>query len=323
MNEPELLQLCGALRDEIATEKQLQRLDEILAGDAEARLYYLRFMQVHALLERYPLDTGRLLGADSGSGSGKITAFPRLLTVRVLALAATVMLAAVLAWNWLAPSGAQNPKDHTVATLLLAEDCEWQTDRKGDRPPHEGHRLAIGPLQLRSGSAVLRFDSGAEIVLSGDTRIELLSASHAALHHGDVVIRAEDGAEGFALDTPTRHLVDLGTEFAVHVDPTGATELHVHEGEVAADQSVVAAGQSLRFEKTNRESQPVPNGKKAPRFAEMMKRANPRERRDLMTAYEGFHLDEGGIRARRRRQRQRLGFAVEAAHQGRIWISSR
>ncbi len=87
----------------------------------------------------------------------------------------------------------------SVARLILAEDCEWQPDFA-----HlvEGRSLTAGPLALNSGSAVLRFTGGAELVLSGATRIELLSGNAGRLDQGDVVVRAEDGAEGFVLDTP-------------------------------------------------------------------------------------------------------------------------
>jgi ferric-dicitrate binding protein FerR (iron transport regulator) len=55
MNHPsaELIELCGAVRDEIATPDQLARLEALLTDDAEARRFYRRFTQVSAWLERY------------------------------------------------------------------------------------------------------------------------------------------------------------------------------------------------------------------------------------------------------------------------------
>ena len=178
-----------------------------------------------------------------------------------------------------------------VARLILAEDCEWQPEFAY---LEEGQSLGVGPIALKSGSAVLRFEGGAEIVLSGDTRIELVSGNASRLDHGDVIVRAEDGAEGFILDTPASEFIDLGTEFTVSVGSSGETKMQVHEGEVASDENIITAGHAIVFEnpdsKVGRKTIADPN---APRFQEMLRRANPRERRDLMQVYEGFFVEEG------------------------------
>ncbi len=179
----------------------------------------------------------------------------------------------------------------TVARLLLAEDSQWQQEFT-----HlvEGQNLQAGPLALKSGSAVVRFEGGAELVLTGDTRIELISGNAGRLDHGNVIVRAEDGAEGFILDTPASEFIDLGTEFTVSVGTSGETKMQVLEGEVASDSTVITAGNAIVFDnsdsKVGREIVADPN---APRFDEMLLRANPRERRDLMQAYEGFFVEEG------------------------------
>ena len=179
----------------------------------------------------------------------------------------------------------------SVARLILAEDCEWQPEFAHLK---EGQSLAAGPIALKSGSAVVRFEGGAEVVLSGDTRIDLVSGNEGHLDHGDVIVRAEDGAEGFILNTIASEFVDLGTEFTVKVSPTGETLMEVHEGEVAADSNIIKAGHAIVFENPNskvgRETVANPD---SPRFAEMLRRANPRERRDLMQIYEGFFVEEG------------------------------
>lgn len=191
-------------------------------------------------------------------------------------------------------SGKGSPVDLSpvaVARLILAEDCEWQPEFAHLA---EGQKLSAGPLALKSGSAVVRFDGGAELVLTGHTRIQLISGNAGRLDYGDIVVRAEDGAEGFIIDTPATEFVDLGTEFTVSVHPSGKTKMQVLDGEVSAASNIITAGNAIVFEdptsKVGWETIADPN---TPRFEEMLRRANPRERRDLMTVYEGFFHDEG------------------------------
>lgn len=49
----ELIELCGEVRDAIATPEQIARLETLLANDREARRFYRRFIQISAGLERY------------------------------------------------------------------------------------------------------------------------------------------------------------------------------------------------------------------------------------------------------------------------------
>jgi ferric-dicitrate binding protein FerR (iron transport regulator) len=48
----ELVALCGAVRDETATPEQIERLEELLVDDADARAFYLGFLQIDALVDR-------------------------------------------------------------------------------------------------------------------------------------------------------------------------------------------------------------------------------------------------------------------------------
>ncbi len=199
------------------------------------------------------------------------------------------------------------PEIPLVARLILAEDCEWQPEFVH---LEEGQSLAAGPLALKSGSAVVRFEGGAEVVISGDTRIDLISANASRLDHGDVIVRAEDGAEGFIMDTPASEFIDLGTEFTVSVGSSGETKMQVLEGEVASDSNIITAGHAIVFDnsdsKVGRETKADPD---APRFEEMLRRANPRERRDLMQVYEGFFVEEGT-------------FPLEEMNEGKGWAGA-
>ena len=183
----------------------------------------------------------------------------------------------------------QNGSETEIATLIFAEECEWAQPGGG---LEEGESLSAGNVRLQRGMAVLRFGSGAEMVLNGQVSLELQSVSSARLIGGEVVVRAEDGADGFHVETPRGGITDLGTEFAVRVDAKGETELHVHEGKVALKGEVVQAGNAVKLG-TGKHAQSSPQIRIAPRYRELIERAAPKERRDLMTAYEGFFLPEG------------------------------
>ena len=185
---------------------------------------------------------------------------------------------------------AITPSGRPVATLLLAENCVWNSGS----PFEEGQRLPAQTLDLKSGAAVVRFDGGAELVMTGEASLALRSAGQAELRHGSVVVRATGGAAGFQLTTPASPLVDLGTEFAVRVDRSGATEVHVLEGEVQYlkqdSPSVLRAGKAIQFDVAKQVKDVAVN---SPRFEEIIRRVNPKPQPHRMLAYEGFHYEPG------------------------------
>lgn len=188
-----------------------------------------------------------------------------------------------------------------VATLLWAENARWNSRVA---PMREGERIGTGRIELESGSAVVQFDSGAIAVLSGPAAMQLKSRGSARLHHGQVTVRAPEGAAGFTLHTPASDVTDLGTEFAVKVEATGATEVHVIEGEVeyrrpAAGLRVaklLTGGHAVRFDA------PAGGDERSVELAafsvdelvsQMQKGASPGK----LLAYEGFDYMTGSLAA--------------------------
>ena len=135
------------------------------------------------------------------------------------------MLALMLMW-WNAPALVLPARP--VAVLVLADRCSW--DGTVLVP---GQRLMNGMLRLHSGTALVRFDGGAEVLLSGAVTVTLESAGSATVQVGTITVRADEAAAGFIVRTPVTEVTDLGTEFALSVDRSGATDLQVIEGEVA------------------------------------------------------------------------------------------
>ncbi len=213
----------------------------------------------------------------------------------------------LVAWNYWVPefgdrTGAEinraeipvfNKPQVWVATLLLEDDCVWTSDSE----VAEGQRLPAQALKLESGFAIIRFDGGAELVLKGRTSLVLKTAGSAELKYGDVVIRAEGEADGFELATPMSPLIDLGTEFAVRVDESGATEVHVLEGEVeyrkGSAPDVLKAGRAIRFDGSNATPSDVELDSTG--FDEVVRQVAPKPQPHRMFAYDGFFYETGEL----------------------------
>ncbi|GAA4446685.1 FecR domain-containing protein [Novipirellula rosea] len=140
----------------------------------------------------------------------------------VVATLAVVILVAV-GWNlFSSPDG--------VATLVSSEDAAWVSGL----PTSVGSHLPAGELQLISGIATLRFDSGATMILEAPARLELQTDMRAFLHDGAAVLEVPDSAIGFVVATPSGEATDLGTSFAVNVDSANATsEFEVLMGSIS------------------------------------------------------------------------------------------
>lgn len=287
MTERELIQLCVAARENTLSPEKFATLEQALRDDPKARETYLRLTQIESLLESSQPVAPPIAQGSPGTPT-------RLLAW--CALAAVLAVAATILTQSLIPDSVKEQVTLApalpVATLIFAEDCEWNHP---STLPVEGARLLPGELGITSGTAVIRFDGGAEVLLNGQSTINLLTGGSGAVLSGKVVVRAEEGAEGFTLDTPQGKVVDLGTEFAVKVESSGASEVHVLDGKVAygdrRNQKILSAGKALRFDKTGKSPKAI--AVNSPRFAEAVQKAGPRPRADLMLAYEGFNYTKG------------------------------
>ena len=286
--------LAAQLADRIAEHRLLglihQPFDSQLCADA--------IMQAIESEERNAADEimGSVISSDRmRSDSPPPPANAKYLTSLAIGVALSLLVVGT-AWYFFrtpSPTESNPPAGQPIATLLLEENCRWHSGTN----LAEGQRLAVQSLSLQSGVAVIRFDGGAELIMTGETSLALRSAGSAELQHGEVVIRAEEGAEGFKLGTPASPLTDLGTEFAVRVDRAGTTEVHVLDGEVEYLQGdspeVIRAGKAIRFAGANKQIEDVQLN--SPRFDEVVRRVNPRPQPQRMWVYEGFHYEPGNL----------------------------
>jgi ferric-dicitrate binding protein FerR (iron transport regulator) len=114
-----------------------------------------------------------------------------------------------------------------VVSGLFGE--EWNEDSSGYV---EGDTLGPEVFRLASGTAEIKFFSGANMTVEGPAEILLKSAWEAECRDGLVRMQVPPAARGFKLQAPSTEIIDLGTEFGLSVrDRKGQVE--VFDGEIS------------------------------------------------------------------------------------------
>jgi hypothetical protein len=116
-----------------------------------------------------------------------------------------------------------------IGVMTEAVDAKWHHSSVS---AEVGQDIRAGRMELKWGLARVRFDSGADVVIEGPSQVEFLTTNSMKLHEGKVYARVGKEATGFAVFTPCGKVLDIGTEFGVHVKPTGQAEVQVYQGEV-------------------------------------------------------------------------------------------
>ncbi len=273
----QLYRLLAALCDETITDSQASELDDWLARDNEARRHYVEYLDLHCDLQwvsgsRQPseqLFPRESKQADTQSSS-RLPLFGFLDNVLpnnswikpmgLLALGLIVVSTSVWLGSKLTPRAdvarpiSSVEKLHTadsfIATLTAAPGCRWDSSSV---PTEAGSRLAAGRLRLVEGDALITFDCGARLLLTGPSVFELQSARQARLLAGQLLAHVPEPAIGFTVLTAAGKVIDLGTEFGLVADGSGASEVHVFDGAVeiygqTAAKQLLTAGEARRID---------------------------------------------------------------------------
>jgi ferric-dicitrate binding protein FerR (iron transport regulator) len=213
-------------------EPRLQELEHRLRNDPEARRVFVRYARLHTDLHfelRAREASERVLDAiDRQPAPAPPPATPappkraHPLARRGWVVGAVSFLVAAVVFGWWV---TRERGEAEVASLVNAQNCTWA----GGEPPATLRAGTI--LEIASGLAEFRFRCGARVVLEGPARLELLSSAGARLQRGKLAARVPDKT-GFEIRSPQGTVTDLGTEFAMSVSDTGATDVHVFEGQV-------------------------------------------------------------------------------------------
>jgi hypothetical protein len=254
MNADKLPHLLEAWRDESISTEDFARLEAQLRQDAAARQAWRRAANLDSALRDWASrDAGLATWLPEGAPAG---ARPRRWLWPMAAAVAVLLGVAVYfvgghraAQRHVAPASPAEHTDLGCAVLARTVNAEWADNATAVQA---GDTLNTGALALRSGLAQIDFFSGASLIVEGPAELDLVSPWEAVCHQGKARVRVPPSAHGFRFAAPGLKLVDLGTEFAINVDPRQREpEVHVFNGEVVAHPDGVAEvhlrqGQSLR-----------------------------------------------------------------------------
>lgn len=118
------------------------------------------------------------------------------------------------------------------SSVSLLHGCYWAAPAAGLATIRKHQPLPTGVVELRAGAAQVTLPSGAILNMEAPTRFEIRGENRVFLHEGKLTPFVPATAKGFTVDSPTGRVVDIGTEFAVSVDPAGRTDVFVISGEV-------------------------------------------------------------------------------------------
>ncbi len=149
-----------------------------------------------------------------------------------------------------APSEAM-PEMVFVGRITGMVDVKWSDDPRFLPPLSSRAYVPLGRKYiLDSGLLEITYDSGAKVILEGPCTYEVESENGGYLALGKLTARVEKKRSEvrsqrsdhsplsplpsplFSVRTPTALITDLGTEFGVEVDHSGATQSHVFQGKV-------------------------------------------------------------------------------------------
>ena len=277
------------------SEEEERRVENALANDAPLRERFLEQMQLDAALscllgeeEREITFEEAVIARLHNEGADEPRAFaksvlteivrergsrtpghwPDLLKAAAISAAASIALMFVLQGIiFRAGDGASDVGSSGaayVARLESSRDLELE-ESNGNEIREDGW-LTPGRIDIRSGNALIAFNSGATIAVEGPSVLSIETPNRVFLHQGSLTADVPPPATGFTVNTRRVNVVDIGTRFGVSVDPGGDTELHVMEGAVEASRTIgnsavqlIREGSALLADsRTRSELQPIP-----------------------------------------------------------------
>ncbi|MEM9646148.1 MAG: hypothetical protein AAF989_14255 [Planctomycetota bacterium] len=223
------------------TENDADRLNRLVAEDADVRHAYLQYTHMHGCMHLHAVPTSEADNRDFAEASGPRTAPPVRpapaaksskwpYAMMILAASVAFLLGRLEIWQ----DNAGDSSSETVAKLIESKGCTWG---ESSLPTVLHSQLQRGTIRLLSGMATLEFESGARVTLEGSVDLELIDTMNCVLHDGTLFARIPPRAQGFRVETDSAVLVDYGTEFGVVVNRDRQfTDVQVFSGVVDVQQ---------------------------------------------------------------------------------------
>ncbi|MEJ6621577.1 MAG: hypothetical protein QNL93_06500, partial [Opitutae bacterium] len=264
----ELHELLDALVENNLPKDKLIRLENWISDNEEVRRYYVEFMDMSASLRHYAEE---LISDDTESSieekSNNLISFWK----PFLAVAAVLILGIFfnqeflnVSYNTDAPKVVRNKESDptgpvqrkeiivdTVAVLTKSVGITW--DESANFRPNLGDTLEPSTLKLAKGLTQVEFLQGATVVLEGPVEFSLENPNEGSLSYGKLRAIVPKVATGFTISVPKGRVIDLGTDFGLHVHSGGSTELFVYQGNVIYEGET-DSGESITREVSGGES---------------------------------------------------------------------
>jgi hypothetical protein len=204
-----------------ASDEEVAELEQRMLAAADLRQRYLHEAMCEADLRSLALRDKELIPMPQADRKRR----PALALVAGAA-AAVLVLATILT--------LKDDRPASVGRIVSSEFAGWQSDQ----PTIVGAEFGPGTYLLQSGVATLEFHSGAEMVLEGPAKIEVVSEMQVIFDYGNASFHVPESAVGFQIDTRYGHIVDHGTRFSLSLGKeSDEARLAVREGEIAIHHS--------------------------------------------------------------------------------------
>lgn len=260
--------------DRTITPAEFERLQDAIERDDEARAEYLRAVTLCESLGEIATETSAAESSETNepvqlktTNESKRRSATGRFTLGGLAIAVTILVAVGGAAYWFGQlnHGTTNladrdehaePRESQIAghaTLRRSVDLKWSD---GGSEYRDGDVLPDGRLQFEEGVAEIDFFCGATLIVEGPASLVIESDWSVRVARGRLRANVPSAARGFVVKAAGSEIVDLGTEFALHVDADSAQvevidgEVKLRGGEHDGKHLVTGQGQSLKGSQT-------------------------------------------------------------------------
>ncbi len=196
--------------------------------------------------------------------------------------------------------GLNDSQQPVVARITGTQNSVWRNEAA--HGVGYGSELVAGQeLMLREGIAEITFQDGATVLLESPARFVVNAPHEVQLHEGRMAAVVPAESRGFRVHTKSLDVFDVGTEFGMMAQQSGASEVHVFNGMIKANVLDNAGRPLRRLELNSSEAARVnPISTTVAEFpadnAAFVRSLEPTTGpRDGLLAYEGFDYPEGPL----------------------------
>lgn len=132
----------------------------------------------------------------------------------------------------------------SVARLTNAWDTVWSG--QGDKVQVNSLLHADQRLELTGGLAEVTFECGAVVIVQAPASFVIKAPNGGALESGKMTARVPGPSAKFWVMTSSMKILDLGTEFGISADASGASQVRVFEGAVEVEPILARVNANTR-----------------------------------------------------------------------------